>query len=66
MPTTDGKNLSDNDNESDKEDETKSWCSICGSEISPAEALQCDECGCTFCSADCARKYPHCEADFHR
>jgi len=64
MPQTDGQNLSDKDD--DNGNKTKCWCSVCGTEISLVEALQCDECGCLFCSADCARKYPHCHAELHR
>jgi hypothetical protein len=66
MPTTDEQNLSDSDIDIDDGNKTKCFCPICGTDISLVEALQCDECGCMFCSLDCARKYPHCDAELHR
>jgi hypothetical protein len=64
MPTAEGESLSDDDN--DDQGETKCWCSICGTEIGLIDALRCERCGCMFCSVDCARQYPYCDAELHR
>ena len=42
MPTADGQNLSDSDIDINDGTRTKCFCPICGTDISIAEALQCD------------------------
>src|SRR5271168_5191615 len=65
MPTKDAHSLPDEE-EDDDDNTTKCVCTICEHALSVSKALECDECGCFFCSPACAQKNSGCNGKIHR
>jgi hypothetical protein len=60
--TNDANSLPDEEDD----DTTKCVCTICGHAVSVSRTLECEQCGCYFCSTSCARKYLQCYGEIHR